>query len=389
MKILRVVAVIALAGAATALSSLPSSAVTPVIRSSPTGAVLKADPRVTSELLKSLRGSPSFAGYYSAADGHLVIKMTGSPMGAHTFNLPANTTLDYGARYSQVDLLRLQADITMNPESFLSDAKSLVSSTVDDRTGKLVLTFNVKTPPKTPRLADSIAQGEIAISAPDTSPLPKRYGRTNDTAPFGGGIPLSSGGYDCSGGMTLKSTIHPYHWIATAGHCYNVGAKPTTHGVAVGNVSYRAFANGGNDFELIDTATTGASPYIWRNASTVERQYSEYGNSAGSQICFDGARTGFEVCGGVINKRNTCQNFDNGNGTVSTTCGLDQASKANTILCQEGDSGGPTYIVDNGYGLVVGGAIVGGNYTAVSTSGSCWYQDIAIMESATNSTLVK
>lgn len=175
MRLFRVVAVIALAAAATALLSLPSSAVTDVARSSPTGEAPKADPRVTSDLLKSLRKSPKFAGYYSEPNGHLIIRMTGPPTGAHTFALPAATTLEYGARYSHMELLRLQAEIVADPGSFVSGGKGLVSSTVDDRTGELVLTFNTNSPAMTHRLMGLIAQGKVSVSAPDTSRLPSRY----------------------------------------------------------------------------------------------------------------------------------------------------------------------------------------------------------------------
>jgi hypothetical protein len=184
---------------------------------------------------------------------------------------------------------------------------------------------------------------------------PSRASRTDDWAPWGGGIRINSGGFGCTSGFAIEVPGTPAsRKMLTAGHCFALGATVTNNGEVVGTVSSRTLAQNGKDVETINGNFMG---WTYKGPPT-----SEYGDTiqgakasvVGQTFCTNGATSG-EVCSGTVNAKNICVTFSDG----ITTCQLDRLG-GNVTLVRSGDSGGNIFAYDAA-GLKVGGIIIGGS----------------------------
>jgi len=213
-----------------------------------------------------------------------------------------------------------------------------------------------------------------------------QYSRSNDFAPWWGGIPIrglipfavfANEIAECTAGFPVSEPGGAITGLLTAGHCFGKGNAITqkSDNEWVGAILERGNSNMGLDFALVGFGD-GYGDRIWTSENTarlINNSSSPNGVAAfpvqvGTVVCFNGAKTK-ERCAGKITSLNSCKVVD----AFTTTCGL-VVTKATdgTKMAGVGDSGGPVYR-KSGTLVLPEGIIIGGNGSAGT---EVWYHPI-------------
>jgi hypothetical protein len=239
----------------------------------------------------------------------------------------------------------------------------------------------------TPELRDAASRAFGA--AVELRLVPNRgghYSRSNDWAPWYGGIPITGlfpGAFWatdielCTAGFPVSDPTGAITGLVTAGHCFGQGAAITqpSDGEWVGGILARQQNNMGLDWGFLGFGA-GYGNSVWINQSTpllINNPSSSQGvvtfpAQVGTVVCFDGATTG-EKCNARITSLNSCQPGD----LFSFTCNLVTVQSTNgKKIAGHGDSGGPVYRKVSNL-IVPEGIIIGGNGSAGTTA---WYHSI-------------
>jgi len=187
--------------------------------------------------------------------------------------------------------------------------------------------------------------------------LNSNYSRSNDYAPWYGGIPVqgtfpnaiyASDLELCTAGFPVSEPGGAITGLLTAGHCFGQGAaiRQPSDNEWVGGILAREKTNNGLDWALIGFGTSYGSR-VWITESSSLRINNPQSASGvamlaaqvGTIVCFNGARTG-EKCNARISSMNSCQATDQ----FTVTCKLITVKSTDgNRIAQRGDSGGPVY----------------------------------------------
>jgi hypothetical protein len=170
--------------------------------------------------------------------------------------------------------------------------------------------------------------------------------RSNDTAPFTAGDPITLNGNGCTSGFAVQGNAGSHAtYILTAGHCTS-GLAYTSTGTPIG-----ATTSGGNyfknqygdDFQTL-AATAGALGQVWLANNQIGPVNATLFPGVGVQITFDGSRSG-EVPGNTVLSTGQVIKVYSVSGVY---LGTDQhqilaQNPSGTTITQYGDSGGPMF----------------------------------------------
>lgn len=217
--------------------------------------------------------------------------------------------------------------------------------------------------------------------------------RLHDTAPYYGGDAImdsnqSVGGCTSGWGVSIGGA----HRLLTAGHCYAVGTAivnlkvtntgPSGSGAAMGSVTQRGLGDD-LDSEVFTgcngAGTCGGTGSIWTGdvGSTTTTPVGGGGTWAeGDTVCVAGPYGGQECDLTVTSDDNYCHTLES-----QHFCHLTRTTGSN--LPNAGDSGAPTFRMNNGYAMAVGTHT--GHYDA---TGEEWFTGIYAELNEWNATLL-
>ncbi|HYM35562.1 MAG TPA: S1 family peptidase [Steroidobacteraceae bacterium] len=218
------------------------------------------------------------------------------------------------------------------------------------------------------------------------------YSRSNDWAPWYGGIPIMGLIPDaflanqlglCTAGFPVSDPTGAITGLITAGHCFGSGDAVTqqSDGEWVGGIIAREDSPNGLDYELIAFGDSYGNK-VWiseHSALFINNPDSSQGivtfpAQVGTAVCFDGARTG-EKCNAKITSLDSCQVNDN----FSYTCSLVTVKSTDgKKIAGPGDSGGPVYRRTSSL-ILPEGIIIGGNGSAGTV---VWYHPVGTILNA-------
>jgi hypothetical protein len=322
------------AGAAQAKDAKPAQSKTS-LRGDKAGA--RAVDAAAARAQKYAAAKSALGAYYDAARGEQVVVT-----GAGTSVSEAAVERAVGAparvehrRISATTVKSIQDQVARR--AFSAKAKNYnYASYLDLKTGKVVLTTNAPasvTAGLTKQFPGLIEQRNEAVS--------DNFSRRADTSPFWGGSSIKSGGAVCSSGFVVQKGGVRY--LATAGHCFGVGAGVlTTDGnLSVGSVVQRGpflpWPFQSFDMELIGGKSYGSSIFVGGTNSSTGRHVN---GAADPVVGFTGycrsGQTSGEQCG---------QTVTSVNAQVCTQTGCKSPVIAYSgPVSQPGDSGAPFYV---------------------------------------------
>lgn len=178
--------------------------------------------------------------------------------------------------------------------------------------------------------------------------------RFNDFEPYYGGISLTNGGAQCTGGIKVK--YNGVVALTTAGHCFDVNNRIKNHvwdnnPDFVGGVFKK---NSGHDIELIDAGVSdqGLDGKFWLDGTDFLKVATIGPVIPGATgLAFSGQTSGV-VTNLTIEQHNEPFTLPNGQGIVQSPFYLSEP-----CLClgaQSGDSGAPVYYTSGGVTQVLG-----------------------------------
>ena len=257
----------------------------------------------------------------------VVVAPSGSKLDAPTLDVPTRVE-ERAIAQSTVDTLqaRIAKQASSDPKSYS------YASYLDLRTGKLILKTNA---PRT--VTAALSQGYTGVIEQQEEAVHDDFSRKSDIAPFWGGNSIKSGGGICSSSFVVKKPSGT-RFLATAGHCFTLGANVTTtnSNVSVGSVTERGpippF-----DMELIGGKSYGSHIFVGGVDSSSSKHVAGSGDPVVgfTNYCRSGQTTG-EKCG---------QTVSSVNAQVCTQTGCKSPVISYTgPLSGPGDSGGPFYV---------------------------------------------
>ena len=180
--------------------------------------------------------------------------------------------------------------------------------------------------------------------APETPPSP--LSRRNDISPFSGGDDIvTSAGFGCTGGFSVKRNATGDTFMLTAGHCgggtWYVGGIITN---PMGAVAHKFYEDGINDFEMISTTAIG---FVWGGSESDPVKYTVTGPAFlppdGAGIAWDGAVTREVRNVAVVATGAEEELEDETTGEDVTVQNLIVSNNLDPLVAQGGDSGGPIF----------------------------------------------
>lgn len=222
------------------------------------------------------------------------------------------------------------------------------------------------------RIYDHYGTDMLYVSTTD-GPAVHPQSRTNDSAPWYGGILWTLHGFDfpnCTTAFTTRGerTYGPY--ILSAGHCaLQVGNIARDIDQRIGVVGNRHYQNGWPD-ALTITSDDGASPIVWTGDTTWRYIAGWKSAQVGEQVTIDGGISGLHRFR-TITSRDVCLPE-----TVLEpgVCGITK-TRGDGIACRRGDSGSPWFQYNGDQPEVLA---VGVHHGAPVAAGddNCWYTQI-------------
>ena len=275
-------------------------------------------------------------------------------------------------------------------------APTLARSYIDPVTHSVVLGLTEITPN-----ASAVALQFGSLVRITQSQRTNNLSRGIDTPPFWGGDGLLDGAVACTDAFEAYKYIGGalHYGVLTAGHCYPTMGERVWNGYIdsnggvhngsnIGYLAARSYSNYNPDAEFLDSTAIGASlqDYEYTSWGGGGRQVKSSGTSfVGLGVCFDGEPTayytGSDNCSGVVLAINQCGYNNDG----IYVCDQTQAnSNTGTVMCRQGDSGGPVY---NRSGNLVAYGIIAGIPTGNNGS-ICVYSEVNSSLSALGAGLI-
>ena len=262
-----------------------------------------------------------------ATRSFVVVAPSGSKLEAPKLDVPTRVE-ERAITQSTVDTLqdRIAKQAASDPKRYS------YGSWLDLRTGKLILKTNA---PRTETAA--LSKGYAGVIEQQEETFRDDFSRKSDIAPFWGGNSIKSGGGVCSSSFVVKKPSGT-RFLATAGHCFSLGASVTTtnSNVAVGTVTQRGpippF-----DMELIGGKSYGSHIFVGGVDSSSSKHVAGSGDPVVgfTNYCRSGQTTG-EKCGQTVSSVNA-------QVCTQTGCKSPVISYSGQ-LSNNGDSGGPFYV---------------------------------------------
>ena len=320
--------------------------------------------KILPQLTSDLETTATFAGlYFDFPTDVLTIQTTGD--GA-SLNPILDKYADSGVRFrvqpvgnSEAELSALQAEITGSLDSWRSRGVQIVVVGVDVKANDVEVTVANLTDSERDALVQpygsrvSVAAGEVPQAATCNS-------RTDCGSPMKGGLEIVSWAAICTSGFVFRDIPYPGAWyVSTAGHCINdagIGANWTHHGSVFGTGSSSFYYSGSSADVGYTVLSAVASPgnQLMAIGPTDVRSITSWDLNSqqivGVLVCRAGETSGYGC--GLINATDQ-------DSYVSGTL-IHHLWKVN-FGSNLGDSGGPFFEEDAGYGSLVS-TITGGTY---------------------------
>jgi hypothetical protein len=287
---------------------------------------------------------------------------------------------------AQLDALtqRLAADET----SLATAGVKLVTWGPDPQSGTVQATVE-SDPAAAQRIFDGrYGAGTVSVSSTPALALPVRTSnRYYDGPPFYNGDRIfmdNNTGNKCTDAFAFKGNNSGKIFGITAGHCggSSIWTNLSAH-YEMGPISTRYFSNNGWDLESFTCNCAGPvwyeGPGIGTGQGYTHHVIGSCYCGTGQLVATDGASTG-EVPDTTVGATNVCVTFEDG----VTTCHLDVTSKANTVICQGGDSGGPVYQRAPNNNVYAVGVIIG----EANFGNTCYYHPYTSVLGLVNGTIV-
>lgn len=311
---------------------------------------------------------PTSAGFYlDQQEGGVPVFLFTDPAGqaeAIRARLPGATAfLIAAAPYTEAKLLAVQAEIEARREALRAQGIPLISTGLDTPANKVVVGVEGLTSNMTAALVAEF--GNAIRVEPDEPSVADACTYQNCWLPekAKGGIHIYkiANQYPCTSGFIVKRPGTSIYGILTAGHCIEInGGSGQTfkHGTTtiytVGTSRSETWAIGADaDAGIIDL-TSGAVPTPknpFHAGGGLIRTLASVGSHAaqgvGLFVCRSGLGTGGQTCGNVVYKnvtRPSCVGTDCRNIDYQFEVDFDSTG---------GDSGGPIYANNTGYGIHV------------------------------------
>lgn len=257
----------------------------------------------------------------------VVVAPSGSKLDAPKLDVPTRVE-ERAIAQSTVDALQERI-----AKQAAGDAKRYsYASYLDLRTGKLILKTDA---PRT--VTAALSKGYAGVIEQQEEAVHDDFSRKSDIAPFWGGNSIKSGGGICSSSFVVKKPSGT-RFLATAGHCFTLGANVTTtnSNVSVGSVTERGpippF-----DMELIGGKSYGSHIFVGGVDSSSSKHVAGSGDPVVgfTNYCRSGQTTG-EQCS---------QTVSSVNAQVCTQTGCKSPVISYTgPASAPGDSGAPFYV---------------------------------------------